>query len=752
MSSGQPVVSARPDADVESDSDSDMASEAPAEYTDEGEALGEQRLPWLPGRLRANLAFWQSFCSSTFVLSVLTSGYVIEWEDSPPPPCEFKNKAGCFGDNYSFTCEAMTKLLAQGALRKCGREQLHCILAMDVHVNVEGKQRLIVDARPVNRYEKKRKFKCETLGKEGRDIFDGCVFGGSIDISHAYHHIEMAAVSQRYLGVEWEGDYFAWQVLPFGLSSAPWVWVLVSREPVAHFREMLIKVLHYMDDLPHGAAESPEARRNAQYMIEFLRKCGFVIDPQRKCVGYDVPLEAFVALGFTIDLQRQLFLLKPGRAERITGLAQELLERKEEALPAKLVAGFAGIVVSASLALGGVTRMRTRALYAVLGDRRSRADWRATVRLSQEAIAELEFWAGDWSRFNGMPIRENRRSLQVDVRGASDAGATGYGGWFKLDEACREDLANEISCRARTLCWSNDQLWQSLIGRLRTAVDFRGELSLEQQSRSSTWREAWAVCEFLEFAAPMLEGCRVRLNLDNSCLVFGLGGVVPGFEEKAYGGSKRADIQRLLVRIFDTCVWARISLLPVWVPREKNVKADQLSKMTDHYDFAVATSIFQRIDSWPNWGPHTVDRFSSDRTVLVRTGRYNARFWHTAGAGCLGLDAFAHDWQGEVNWVHAPYRLIGKVVHHMLACKARGTMVVPWWEKAAWWPLIRQKHGWAWFVREAWCMGKSVKFEFDTRRLGALVTHNNTPEELAELPVGTLWALRIDCSQRVTGR
>ena len=53
------------------------------------------------------------------------------------------------------------------------------------------------------------------------------------------------------------------------------------------------------------------------------------------------------------------------------------------------------------------------------------------------------------------------------------------------------------------------------------------------------------MCEFLEFAAPMLEGCRVRLNLDNSCLVFGLGGVVPGFEEKAYGGSKRADIQSL---------------------------------------------------------------------------------------------------------------------------------------------------------------------------------------------------------------
>jgi hypothetical protein len=121
-----------------------------------------------------------------------------------------------------------------------------------------------------------------------------------------------------------------------------------------------------------------------------------------------------------------------------------------------------------------------------------------------------------------------------------------------------------------------------MLQKLSTAVDFRGELSPAQQARSSTWREAWAVCEFVEFAAPVLEGCRVRLNLDNTGVVFGLGGVVPGFEEKAYGGSKRPDIHTLLVRIFDACVRARITLVAVWVPRTRNEKADFLSKMTDH--------------------------------------------------------------------------------------------------------------------------------------------------------------------------
>jgi hypothetical protein len=395
----------------------------------------------LPGRLRECLPHWRKFTRSKFVLSVLETGYRIEWKRGPPPPCSFPNKPGCFGANHAFTCEVIRKLRAQGAIRPCRLDQLRGILALDVHVNAEGKQRLIVDARPVNAFERRRRFKCETMGREGRDVFEGCSFGGSIDISHAYHHIEMTAESSCFLGIEWNGEYFAWQVLPFGLSSAPWVWVMVSREPVRVFRQWCIKVLHYMDDLPHGAGSVSAAVANARCMIDFLRECGFVIEPERKCLGYVVALREFPALGFLIDLQNQEFQTKPGQ---INTLARELWSRRAENLPARLVATFAGVVVSSSLALGGVTRMRTRALYAVLGSRRTRKEWQGVVRLSLEAADELLFWAGGLTGYDGMPIRENRRSVQVDVRGASDAGAVGYGAWLKIDEGCSSEVSRQI--------------------------------------------------------------------------------------------------------------------------------------------------------------------------------------------------------------------------------------------------------------------------------------------------------------------
>jgi hypothetical protein len=222
---------------------------------------------------------------------------------------------------------------------------------------------------------------------------------------------------------------------------------------------------------------------------------------------------------------------------------------------------------------------------------------------------------------------------------------------------------------------------------------------------------------------------------------------VPGFEEKAYGGSRKANIHEVIVQIFDACVKHRVTLFPVWVLQEQNEEADYLSKMTDHYDFALNKLLFRKLDA--RWGPFTVDRFSSQRTVLVTSGRYNARFWQPNGSGCIGIDAFAQDWQGEVNWVHAPYRLIGKVVHHMRNCRATGTLIVPWWVKAPWWPLLRCADGasWAPFVQEVQCLRNSVGFFRGRRTVGALATLTDSEAELAELPVGELWALRIDCSR-----
>lgn len=718
-----------------------------AEYVEQLEADGVEDLPVVRGRLKGSLDTWRGFTSSTFVLSVIEHGYQLHWANGPPPRCEKANGDGCYGENEDFVTLAVKKLVKQGAVEKCKREDIWCVLALNVHTNAAKERRLIVDGRPVNKYEVKRTFKFEALGKEGRDVFAGCSHGGSIDISHAYHHVEMHPDSRKFLGFEWRGEHYMFYVLPFGLQSAPWAFCTVVAEVVAVFRARGIRMVSYVDDFPHAGRAASESLDNAKFMIDFLQKVGFVMNPAKKCVGYDVALTAFTALGFVIDLEQQKFLMKPVRVEKILSLAEELWDRRNQMLPAKLVAALPGQLVSSSLALGGVARMMTRSLYAAIGSRRDRKAWNEKMWLTDAAKKEIQFWMENLREYDGMPIVENRRAAVVDITAYSDAGESGIGGLVRLGDRCGWQKTGEVVDRARGMC-ANDELKEGMESLLKRPLQFRGELTVAQSQKSSTWREGWAVLKLLEFAAPMMHGCRVRMHVDNISLAFGLGGVVRGFEEGVYGGSRKADIQELIVCIVMLCVKHHITLDVLWIPREVNTQADYLSKLSEHYDFKLDIFAFRKLNA--AWGPYTIDRFSSSGSVLVESGRFNSKFWQPEDSGCVGIDAFWQSWTGEVNWVHPPYRLLGKVIRHMCACGAVGTLVIPWWEKAAWWPLVRVQTEWASWVTGKWRLGASVLYYNGGRLRGVLEPAHG--QGLEEMPVAELWALKFDCSRGVACR
>ena len=117
-----------------------------------------------------------------------------------------------------------------------------------------------------------------------------------------------------------------------------------------------------------------------------------------------------------------------------------------------------------------------------------------------------------------------------------------------------------------------------------------------------------------------------------------------------------------------------------------------MSKWTDGDDWMVHPRIFAELDA--AWGPHTVDRFASHMNHL--TPRFNSRFWCP---GTEGVNAFAFDWRRDNNWVNTPFGLIPRVLQHMHACGASGTLIVPHWISRPWWPMLQPSAGsWAGFV------------------------------------------------------
>ena len=88
------------------------------------------------------------------------------------------------------------------------------------------------------------------------------------------------------------------------------------------------------------------------------------------------------------------------------------------------------------------------------------------------------------------------------------------------------------------------------------------------------------------------------------------------------------------------------------------------------------------------FGPHTVDRFAS--TYNTQLQLFNSRYWNP---GSVAVDAFTVNWSGENNWLCSPDGLVPRVLKHAQFCRAEGTIVVPHWESAPFWPILCPKIG-----------------------------------------------------------
>ena len=192
-----------------------FAEDARGEYTEAAEPSEPPPSP--RHRLRERRGYWHStmrqigfVCALT--LSVVTGGFRMDWDPAlgPAQPILIHNHPSARAEAV-FVAGAIAAGVLARTMRVCSRSDLICILPLGVAVNSAGKRRLIWDGRHVNANLRKRPFRMETLQREGRALFERSHYGGTVDISSAYHHVDMAPESTPYLGFEWEGTFYCFR-------------------------------------------------------------------------------------------------------------------------------------------------------------------------------------------------------------------------------------------------------------------------------------------------------------------------------------------------------------------------------------------------------------------------------------------------------------------------------------------------------------------------------------------------------------
>ena len=158
-------------------------------------------------------------------------------------PSFFKNQPSA-NENAEFVTEAIGKLVASGAAEKVPRQPYVVNpLGVKFRRGLEHKPRLILDMRYVNSFLQKKKFKYETAASLP-ELLLRADFVWSVDITSAYHHVELVPAETTYFGFEWQGTFYEFKSLPFGLSVACWAFTKIMREMVGSWLTFPLRVPH----------------------------------------------------------------------------------------------------------------------------------------------------------------------------------------------------------------------------------------------------------------------------------------------------------------------------------------------------------------------------------------------------------------------------------------------------------------------------------------------------------------------------
>ena len=115
-------------------------------------------------------------------------------------------------------------------------------------------------------------------------------------------------------------------------------------------------------------------------VVSDLERAGFVLNLKKCCLE---PCQTGKWLGFTVNLSEGKFLVP---VCKLKASVRSILQFSR--VPVRSLASAVGQIISMSLAMGPITRLRTRALYAVLN---SGSSWTDKCYLPAEAHEELEF-------------------------------------------------------------------------------------------------------------------------------------------------------------------------------------------------------------------------------------------------------------------------------------------------------------------------------------------------------------------------
>lgn len=475
--------------------------------------------------LKAKLGFWKALGCEASVLSFLWYGLPSRVHGEPQPHW-FENWSSTM-ENMDFVEAELAKNLAKGVWVEVPQEFVTLSSPLQVEWNpFKQKARLCVDMRYYNSFLAYVQFKMETLRKHGPDVVRPGQKLFTIDLEAAYHWLTLAPEMLPYSCFEFKGKFYCSLVPNFGWSLCPFYFTKVTRPLVGFFRVLGVDCSIYLDDFLFGARPENEDIVYA-FTTGVIKQLGWTIsEKSMKKAEWEA-----VFLGVLIDARKMEYRVPQTKVERLLATLRNLTTANSVSTEA--LHSLEGTLGSMSLAIPAVM-IWVRYFARARCKREQRGVVTAPLTDELKWLAEVKKLVLE---HNGAPINPPSATIRAHV----DAGGLGAGAQLHMPDGEDEDIA-----------WTFTE---------------------QEMGESSTFRELLAVLKLLQRKKSLLQKQVLLTYLDSAnsvriLLKFGTAG-----SEKCH---------ELCNQIHAVCHTHRITLQPVWVPREENQRADALSKFFDH--------------------------------------------------------------------------------------------------------------------------------------------------------------------------
>ena len=429
------------------------------------------------GSLAKNVGFWREINCPEHILHIIEKGYTIPLVYMPKPKFLRNNKSS--RTNATFVRGAIDDLLHKGAIEERATAPK---VVNPLTVAQKGiKSRLVLDLWYINKYVHKQRCKIEGSETLAKYLPSSTHLFG-FDLKAGYHHVQVNPIQWELLGFSYSDHkgvrrYFVFKVLPFGLTSAGYIFTKVLRVLIQRWRQQQICILAFFDDGIGAVYSLEQGIQHSLVVKSDLIAAGFVPNA-RKCKWLPVPVLEW--LGLIHDLiQMKIFVTKE-KLSKASELLSEVLA--EGTIHVKHLAKVTSTLISMQGAYGDIIYLKSKRLQMIIAES---DDWDRMVTLTEPSKNELQFWLHYLPRNNGFPISAPIAS-----------GAVSY------SDASRVGLAAVITP------YPNQQ-----------EIVVHKEFSEQEKGRSSTFRELLAVLHGLQYTKHLLKNQAIKWHTDAKNLI-----------------------------------------------------------------------------------------------------------------------------------------------------------------------------------------------------------------------------------------